>query len=94
MLSFRQKVWELADEFKLPRIIFINRLDRERANFNAALDSIKNKLKRKATPVCLPIGSEDQFNGIVDLIGMKAYLFSDNKGIGKAVDVPADRKTT
>ncbi len=87
-----QKVWELADEFKLPRIIFINRLDRERANFNAALDSIKNKLKRKATPVCLPIGSEDQFNGIVDLIGMKAYLFSDNKGIGKAVDVPADMK--
>lgn len=87
-----QKVWEFADEFKLPRIIFINRLDRERANFNTALDSIKNKLKRKATPVCLPIGSEDQFNGIVDLIGMKAYLFSDNKGVGKAVDIPANMK--
>jgi len=87
-----QKVWELADEFKLPRIIFINRLDRERANFDTALDSIKNKFKRKTTPVCLPIGSEDKFNGIVDLISMKAYLFSDNKGVGKAVDIPAEMK--
>lgn len=49
-----QKVWEMADEFNLPRIIFINRLDRERANFNTALDSIKSKFKKKATPVCLP----------------------------------------
>ncbi|MGD0280338.1 MAG: elongation factor G [Smithella sp.] len=85
-----QKVWELADEFKLPRIIFINRLDKERAIFNTALESIKTKLKKKATPVCLPIGSEDKFNGIVDLIEMKAYLFADNKGIGKVVDIPAD----
>ena len=87
-----QKVWELTDEFKLPRIIFINRLDRERANFNTALESIKSKFKKKVTPVCLPIGAEDKFNGIVDLIGLKAYLFSDNKGIGKAVDIPAEMK--
>jgi len=87
-----QKVWELADEFKLPRIIFINRLDRERANFNTALDSIKTKFKKKATPVCLPIGSEDKLNGLVDLINMKAYMFSDNKGVGKAVDIPAELK--
>ncbi|HNZ65340.1 MAG TPA: elongation factor G [Smithella sp.] len=87
-----QKVWELADEFKLPRMIFINRLDRERANFNTALDSIKTKFKKKATPVCLPIGSEDKLNGLVDLINMKAYMFSDNKGSGKAVDIPAEMK--
>ncbi len=87
-----QKVWELADEFKLPRIIFINRMDRERSNFTTALESIKSKFKRKVTPVCLPIGAEDKFNGIVDLIGMKAYLFNDNKGIGKAVDIPAEMK--
>ncbi len=87
-----QKVWELADEFNLPRIIFINRLDRERANFTTALESIKSKFKKKVTPVCLPIGAEDKFNGIVDLIGMKAYLFSDNKGIGKAVDIPGEMK--
>jgi elongation factor G len=87
-----QKVWELTDEFKLPRIIFINRLDRERANFTTALESIKSKFKKKVTPVCLPIGAEDKFNGIVDLIGLKAYLFSDNKGAGKVIDIPAEMK--
>ncbi|OGP68760.1 MAG: translation elongation factor G [Deltaproteobacteria bacterium RBG_16_44_11] len=85
-----QKVWELADEFKLPRIVFINRMDRERADFNKALVSLKSKFAKKVTPVCLPIGAEDKFNGIVDLIGFKAYLFNDNKGIGKAVDIPAE----
>jgi elongation factor G len=87
-----QKVWELADEFKLPRIIFINRMDRERSNFTTALESIKSKFKKKVTPVCLPIGAEDKFNGIVDLIGLKAYLFSDNQGLGKAIDIPAEMK--
>ena len=85
-----QKVWELADEFNLPRIIFINRMDRERANFSKVLDSIKAKFKKKVTPVCLPIGAEDKFTGIIDLISFKAYLFSDNKGTGKATDIPAD----
>jgi elongation factor G len=85
-----QKVWELADEFKLPRIVFINRMDRERADFTKALESIKSKFAKKVTPVCLPIGAEDKFNGIIDLIGFKAYLFGDNKGIGKAVDIPAE----
>ncbi len=85
-----QKVWELADEFKLPRIVFINRMDRERAGFEKALESIKSKFAKKVTPVCLPIGAEDKFNGIVDLINFKAYLFSDNKGIGKTVDIPAE----
>lgn len=85
-----QKVWELADEFKLPRIVFINRMDRERADFTKSLESIKSKFAKKVTPVCLPIGAENKFNGIVDLIGFKAYLFSDNKGTGKAIDIPAE----
>jgi elongation factor G len=85
-----QKVWELADEYALPRAIFINRMDRERADFSKVLDSIKTKLKKKATPICLPIGAEDKFQGIVDLINMKAYTFADNKGAGKAIDIPAD----
>ena len=85
-----QKVWELADEFNLPRTIFINRMDRERADFNKALESIKAKFKKKVTPICLPIGAEDKFNGLVDLINSKAYLFSDNKGVGKAIDIPAE----
>ncbi|PKN70192.1 MAG: elongation factor G [Deltaproteobacteria bacterium HGW-Deltaproteobacteria-10] len=85
-----QKVWELANEYSLPRMIFINRMDRERADFNKVLESIKTKLKKKATPVCLPIGAEDKFQGIVDLISMKAYTFADNKGVGKASEIPAD----
>jgi elongation factor G len=85
-----QKVWELADEFSLPRSIFINRMDRERASFGKTLDSIKDKFKKKVTPLCLPIGAEDKFSGIIDLIAFKAYLFSDNKGAGKATDIPAD----
>ncbi len=85
-----QKVWEIADEYSLPRIIFINRMDRERADFNKVLESIKTKLKKKATPICLPIGAEDKFQGIIDLIAMKAYTFADNKGVGKAADIPAD----
>ncbi len=87
-----EKVWEMADLYALPRIIFINRMDRERADFAKALDSVKTKLKVKATPVCLPIGAEDKFQGIVDLIAMKAYTFSDNKGTAKASDVPAELK--
>ncbi|MRR16142.1 MAG: elongation factor G [Deltaproteobacteria bacterium] len=85
-----QKVWDMANQYALPRMIFINRMDRERADFNKVLDSIKTKLKKKATPVCLPIGAEDKFQGIIDLITMKAYTFADNKGIGKASDIPAD----
>ena len=85
-----QKVWEIADEYSLPRLIFINRMDRERADFNKVLESIKTKLKKKGTPVCLPIGAEDKFQGIVDLIAMKAYTFADNKGAGKAMDIPSD----
>ena len=85
-----QKVWELADLYKLPRAIFVNRMDRERASFTTVLESIKTKLEKKATPVCLPIGAEDKFQGIVDLISMKAFTFTDNKGIGKASDIPAE----
>ena len=85
-----QKVWELADEYDLPRAIFINRMDRERSDFNKALESIKSNFKKKVTPICLPIGAEDKFNGIIDLIAFKAYSFADNKGTGKASDIPAE----
>ena len=85
-----QKVWELADEYDLPRAIFINRMDRERADFKKALESIKSNFKKKVTPICLPVGAEDKFNGIIDLIAFKAYSFADNKGTGKASDIPAE----
>ncbi len=84
-----QKVWEIADEYNLPRIIFVNRMDRERANFQTALASIKSKFKQKTTAVFLPIGAEDKFTGVVDLIGMKAYLASEGKGPARTTEIPA-----
>jgi len=86
------KVWEYADDFKLPRIVFINRLDRERADFGKTLESIQTKLKAKCTPFFLPIGKEDGFKGVVDLMAMKAYMFDDPKGSYKTADIPADLK--
>ncbi len=87
-----QKVWEYANEFKLPRIIYINRMDRERADFFKSIGSVKEKLGKKATPIFLPIGKENGFKGIVDLLAMKAYLFDDPKGTYKSMDIPADMK--
>ena len=86
-----QKVWEYADQYKLPRIVFINRMDRERANFSNAVESIKTRIQ-KVTPIFLPIGAQDAFKGVVDLIAMKAYLFEAPKGGYKTVDVPDELK--
>ncbi len=88
-----QKVWEYADAFKLPRILYINRMDRERADFMKSVNSVKEKIGRKATPLFLPIGKEDGFKGIVDLLAMKACLFEDPKGICKFAEVPEEMKS-
>ncbi len=84
-----EKVWEYSDLYKLPRVVFINRMDRERADFANAVESIKTRIQ-KVTPIFLPIGAEESFKGVVDLIAMKAYLFEDPKGGYKTVDIPAD----
>ena len=84
-----EKVWEYADEFKLPRLIFISRMDRERADFGTALESIRTRLGKKVTVFTLPIGAEDAFSGIVDLISMKAIIFDDQKKAAKTTDIPA-----
>ncbi len=86
-----EKVWSFADEQELPRIIFINKLDRERSDFFKVLDETTNAFQIKATPVCLPIGSEDSFSGVVDLIKMKAYNFTkDGSGKFESGDIPSD----
>ncbi len=85
-----QKVWEYADLFSLPRIIYVNKTDRERADFYKALESVKSSFGRKVTPLYLPIGSEDKFKGLIDLIAMKALLFDESKGNFKVEDIPAD----
>jgi len=85
-----EKVWEAADEYTLPRLIFINKMDRERANFESTLNSVKEKLGKKATPLFIPIGAEDKFKGVIDLMQMKALFFDDPKGKPKAGEIPAE----
>ena len=71
-----EKVWSFADEFNLPRAVFINKLDRERSAFDRALASVQSVFGRLAVPVQLPIGAEKDFKGVVDLVRMKAYTYT------------------
>nr|WP_244985036.1 elongation factor G [Acetobacter persici] len=86
--------WRLADRYKVPRIIFINKLDRTGANFYRAFDTLKEKLDIVAIPLQLPIGAEDQFLGVVDLIEMKAIVWEGGELGAKFHDeeIPADLK--
>jgi len=86
-----EKVWGFADEFRLPRAIVLNKLDRERASFERALASVQEVFGRAAIPIHLPIGSEREFRGLVDLTTMKAYTYQpDGDGRGAAAEVPGD----
>ena len=87
-----EKVWSFADEFQLPRAIVINKLDRERSDFDRALASVQGVFGRTAVPIQLPLGSEKDFKGVIDLVRMKAYTYTpDGDGKGKENDIPADR---
>ena len=81
-----EKVWALADEEKLPRICFINKMDRENANFEKTLAEAQDHFGANVVPVQLPIGSEEDFKGIVDVLQMKAFIFSGDKF--QAADIP------
>ncbi|MDD5474961.1 MAG: elongation factor G [Syntrophales bacterium] len=85
-----EKVWEYSNELKIPRIVYISKMDRERANFQAALDSIQDSLGKKVTPLFLPLGQEESFKGLVDLIEMKALMFDEAKGKIKRDEIPDD----
>ena len=85
-----EKVWEYADEFHLPRLLFVSRMDRERADFEKAVASIRDRLGRKVTLFSLPIGAENGFSGVVDLTSMKAFAFDEQKRTEKIIDIPAD----
>ena len=73
-----EKVWEYANQFELPRIIFISKLERERATFSETVTDIQKVLSPKAIPLNLPIGAEDSFAGVIDLLAGKAYKFENN----------------
>ncbi len=74
-----ETVWRQADKYKVPRIAFINKMDRVGADFAKVVKQMEEMLAANAFPIQLPIGSEDNFKGIIDLIGMKAYMFKEDK---------------
>ena len=85
-----ETVWRQANRYKVPRIAFINKMDRAGADFERVVDQIKNRLGAVAVPIQLPIGAEDDFSGIIDLIKMKAlYWDGDDKGLSyEEKDIP------
>src|SRR5690349_948998 len=86
-----ETVWRQADKYRVPRICFVNKMDRTGASFQRTLDMIVDRLKAKPVPIQLPIGAEAGFKGIVDLIENCAYLYHDELGENiERVDVPAD----
>ena len=89
-----EKAWAAAEELQLPRLIVVNRLDRERASLERTLESLRQTLGRTIVPIQLPIGEERNFTGVVDLVSMKAYTFAAD-GSGKISEgaVPADWPT-
>jgi elongation factor G len=81
--------WAFAGEFKMPCLLFINKLDRERADFFRTFKEATDILDVKPIIVQLPIGTEAEFKGIIDLISMKAYMYND-EGKAKSIDIPSD----
>lgn len=84
-----EKAWEYADEFNLPRLMVINKLDKERADFGATLDAARETFGRSVMPFTMPIGREKDFRGVVDIVRMKAFEFDAN-GKAKEIDIPSD----
>ena len=86
-----ETVWRQADRYSVPRICFVNKMDRVGANFDRTIDMIVERLGANPVRVQLPLGAEDTFKGMIDLIEMKALLFSDELGANPTVvDVPAE----
>ncbi len=88
-----ETVWRQADKYKVPRIAYVNKMDINGANYANAIQMMKDRLHTNALPIILPIGKEDTFKGIVDVITRKAYIYLDD--LGKEIDiqdVPADMK--
>jgi len=86
-----EEVWNWANEFEIPRIAFVNKMDRERASFLRAIDDMEKALKARGVAVQMPLGAEESFEGVIDLITMKAYKFAkDGSGKFTEIPIPAD----
>ena len=89
--SQSETVWRQANRYEVPRMVFVNKMDRTGANFYRVVDQIRNRLGANAHPIRLPIGAEDQFKGLIDLFEMKAYIYTNDLGTDiKVEDIPAD----
>lgn len=89
-----ETVWRQANKYGVPRLVFINKMDRIGANFYSVESQIKERLKSNPVPIALPIGAEDDFKGIVDLVEMKGYIWNDETMGAKydIVEIPDDMK--
>ena len=79
-----ETVWRQADKYEVPRMVYVNKMDITGANFMLCVEQLKNRLKANAVPIQLPIGAEDNFQGIVDLIKMRAFVHKDD--LGKVIE--------
>ena len=88
-----ENVWRQADGFNVPRMAFINKMDIIGADYYGAVEQIRNRLKKNAIMIEIPIGAEDQFQGVIDLFEMQAYIYNDDKGEDITIgEIPADLK--
>jgi elongation factor G len=86
-----ETVWRQADKYRVPRICFINKMDRIGANFERTVQMIKDRLGARPVPIQYPIGSEDRFRGLVDLMSNKAVIYTDDQGTREELDeIPAE----
>ena len=86
-----ETVWRQADKYKVPRVAYINKMDINGASFENAVNMMKERLKANALPIVLPIGKEDEFKGVIDVIERKAFIYKDDLGKDVEVtDVPAE----
>ena len=88
-----QRVWNYCEEYKTPRLIVVNRMDRDRADAGRVLESIEKAFGRNVIPIELPIGAEKSLAGVIDLVRMKAYTYEmGGSGKGKETEIPAELK--
>ncbi|PSO48503.1 MAG: elongation factor G [Cyanobacteria bacterium SW_9_44_58] len=86
-----ETVWRQAERYTVPRICFVNKMDRTGANFYKVCDQVCDRLRCNAVPIQLPIGAESEFLGLVDLVGMKAYIYNNDLGTDISItDIPED----
>jgi elongation factor G len=88
-----EKVWGMGEEEKLPVAFVVNKLDRESADFYENVKAIQERFGGKAIPIYLPIGKEGNFNGVIDLLESKAYIYKDDKGEAVESEIPAELKS-